>query len=378
MKIALLYFPHREGHNSIFPFFLYKSQIESSGIKLQLFTSLKKLKEGSFDILFISGLSLPKLLGKQNTKEEFLKILYDQKEYPVIFLSGNDSTGPIQKEILNLVDLYLSKQILKDKNLYLIPHKRHYFREKMMDLFRFKNENKFVPVSLEEKDLSKLGVSWNLALIDWKTQTSTKWKRYLTIFLKNKKPISPERVKPLIERRIPIMFKGNLFPKEHDVSRLHRLLTFRVASKIKTNAPPVSNSPLSHKEYLEQMKETVISLSPFGWGEICYRDFEAFRTGSLLFKPEMDHIETFPDLYTSENHISYRWDSSDLEEKIKDVLDDPSSFQKLALQGKIDFENVLNPEIFGKKFLQHLNGIIFKARENFEKRPKIQSNESGR
>ena len=53
-------------------------------------------------------------------------------------------------------------------------------------------------------------------------------------------------------------------------------------------------------------------------------------------------------------------------------------FQKLALQGKIDFENVLNPEIFGKKFLQHLNGIISKARENFEKRPKIQSNESGR
>ena len=31
-------------------------------------------------------------------------------------------------------------------------------------------------------------------------------------------------------------------------------------------------------------------LSPFGWGEICYRDFEAALNGMLLIKPDMNTL----------------------------------------------------------------------------------------
>ena len=31
-------------------------------------------------------------------------------------------------------------------------------------------------------------------------------------------------------------------------------------------------------------------ISPFGWGEICFRDFESIILGKLLIKPNCDHI----------------------------------------------------------------------------------------
>ena len=31
-------------------------------------------------------------------------------------------------------------------------------------------------------------------------------------------------------------------------------------------------------------------MSPFGFGEICYRDFEAMLNGACLIKPDVSHL----------------------------------------------------------------------------------------
>lgn len=62
--------------------------------------------------------------------------------------------------------------------------------------------------------------------------------------------------------------------------------------------------------------------SPFGYGEVCWRDYEAVMCGALLIKPDMSHVETYPDIFRPhETYVPIRWDFSDLEEKVNYFLD---------------------------------------------------------
>lgn len=77
----------------------------------------------------------------------------------------------------------------------------------------------------------------------------------------------------------------------------------------------------SSRKFKREMKNAKIVLSPFGWGEVCFRDFEAVLNGSLLLKPDMGHLKTWPDVYHPyETYVPFRWDCEDLTEKIDEYL----------------------------------------------------------
>ena len=40
-----------------------------------------------------------------------------------------------------------------------------------------------------------------------------------------------------------------------------------------------------------------MAFSPFGQGEVCYRDFEIFEFGVVMIKPSMERINTNPNPY---------------------------------------------------------------------------------
>ena len=63
-------------------------------------------------------------------------------------------------------------------------------------------------------------------------------------------------------------------------------------------------------------------LSPFGYGEICFRDFEAVLSGALLLKPDCGHLETWPDIYGEGTYVPLDWMASDLHFKSAEVLED--------------------------------------------------------
>jgi hypothetical protein len=75
---------------------------------------------------------------------------------------------------------------------------------------------------------------------------------------------------------------------------------------------------LRSKAYLLEMNLSKIALSPFGWGEVCHRDYEAVACGALLMKPSMEHLTTSPDIFVAEQtYVPIRWDLADLDEKIE-------------------------------------------------------------
>jgi hypothetical protein len=79
----------------------------------------------------------------------------------------------------------------------------------------------------------------------------------------------------------------------------------------------------SPKLFLKEMSKSIAVLSPFGWGEICYRDAEAFRLGSVVLKPCMKHLESWPNLYMdNETYIPFDWAANDLIYKCDDVIND--------------------------------------------------------
>ena len=63
--------------------------------------------------------------------------------------------------------------------------------------------------------------------------------------------------------------------------------------------------------YLSGLDNDFAVLSPFGWGEVCYRDFESVLFGKLLIKPSMSHIQTWPNIYTDNTCYLFDWDCTD-------------------------------------------------------------------
>ena len=49
--------------------------------------------------------------------------------------------------------------------------------------------------------------------------------------------------------------------------------------------------------FMHELRHSKICLSPFGYGEICWRDIEAMLTGSVVLKQDMSHLVTKPNLY---------------------------------------------------------------------------------
>jgi hypothetical protein len=75
----------------------------------------------------------------------------------------------------------------------------------------------------------------------------------------------------------------------------------------------------------------MISVSPFGYGEICYRDFEIILAGALLFKPSMEHLKTYPDIYVkNKTYVPFEWDFMDFNEKIDDLIDSPDMVKEIS------------------------------------------------
>tara|TARA_R110001583_G_scaffold18703_4_gene74124 strand:+ start:159 stop:1190 length:1032 start_codon:yes stop_codon:yes gene_type:complete len=83
----------------------------------------------------------------------------------------------------------------------------------------------------------------------------------------------------------------------------------------------VRTAKLPFEEYIKVLYNSKLSLSPFGMGEVCFRDFECMQYGTVIVKPNMNMVRTKPNIYIEdETYISVKSDWSDLEEKTKKAL----------------------------------------------------------
>ena len=69
------------------------------------------------------------------------------------------------------------------------------------------------------------------------------------------------------------------------------------------------------------MKNSKVSVGSYGWGEVCYREFEAITCGTAIMCPDMSLIETWPNIYIdNETYLSYDLDFKNFEQKLSHLI----------------------------------------------------------
>ena len=234
----------------------------------------------------------------------------------IVWLDSADSTGTCLFDVLPYVDLYLKKQILKDKNLYF----NHYcggriyidYYSKVFSLESLKNETE-IDYVVDKSSLDKIDVSWNISL--WNNIVGgirNKSKKFLSLDTVKK----TRSITPFLARSVMLFFNGSC-PVELSSMSFQRKRLFEIIKDYNSDSFIADPVLLPKKDYIFMMKNAMYAPSPFGWGEICNRDFEAFFYGACLIKPSVEHIVTFPNLFIpGETYIPFKWDFSDFKSKL--------------------------------------------------------------
>ena len=99
---------------------------------------------------------------------------------------------------------------------------------------------------------------------------------------------------------------------------------------------------INHKKYLEKLNKAKISVGSFGWGEICYREFEATIMGACIIYPNISYIKTWPNIYiNNQTCLTYDLNFGNLEEKINKVLVNDKLRKELVHNAQNVLRNVL-------------------------------------
>lgn len=124
------------------------------------------------------------------------------------------------------------------------------------------------------------------------------------------------------------------------------------AKKIDAGHVVVDTKFLEWKKYLNELSSSKICFSPFGYGEVCWRDFEAVSCGAVLVKQDMSHIETWPNLYIPyKTYIPVRWDLHDLNSVCKEYLSNELALFDIAENARLLWLKMVDNKAFKLKHI---------------------------
>ncbi len=214
------------------------------------------------------------------------------------------------KYVSPVIDLYLKKALFRDRREFLVPRIGDTnLTEYYMNLYSMEDSPPVdwqVPADL----LDRLGLIQNFLMAPHMIQAF-------------------QGQEPGLSGR-PIDLNSRLATKGTPWYSSMRQHAVRACQDIKgISLTPEGRIP--HDQFLGELRASKLCWSPFGYGELCWRDIEAFLTGSVLIKPDMSHLETLPDLYRAgETYLPVNWDFSNLEEVVRMALQDDDLRHRIA------------------------------------------------
>jgi hypothetical protein len=242
----------------------------------------------------------------------------------IVYLDSLDQTASPFFGILGHVDLYIKKQLLRDRTQYLTPSATGYvFADYLqsrcgVDLQGWRLDM----VAPDPAQLPKLLTGWNLA-------TKKQLQRRLRA--------SRWRVRtPLVRRRLDVHYRvSTRAPGDADsYYSAHRVMVSKALAALDASRSAVNaagGAAIPFRAFRAELRSSKLCVSPFGWGEVTDRDYEIAIDGSALVKPDMSHLETEPDVYVAgKTYIPFRWDTSDLVDVCQYYLAHLDEAQRIA------------------------------------------------
>ena len=334
------------------PIFVNKNILESMGVNIKFFDSISN-ELFNADCVIINNRIYRKNPNKTRDSDMFnLLEKLNKKVEKVYWLDTTDGTGTTQFQFLPYVSKYFKTQILKDKNKYL---KKYYggriFTDYYHKKFHVNDSVEYTDIEPAKQDqLHKIEISWGHCLADFG--------KYSTILRKIRKffPIKTFYSQNFINsytKAQTVNFRFNANYSRETISFQRNLI------QKKANEIGYSTNKIPRKKYFSELKQSKLAVSPFGWGETSYKDFEIIINGVALIKPDMSHMSTWPEIYIDNfTYLPINWDCSNLSETIEESTKD-DKWQKINLQAQELYKKSLYGEEaefdFSNRFINMLN-----------------------
>jgi hypothetical protein len=112
----------------------------------------------------------------------------------------------------------------------------------------------------------------------------------------------------------------------------------------------LKGSGVRQSQFVAEMQKSKVCFSPFGYGEVCWRDYESVLGGAVLLKPDMSHIETDPDIFVPwETYAPVAWDFSDFRDVLHRLISDPALRNRIATQAFTTLQTWLRSDAFARR-----------------------------
>lgn len=268
----------------------------------------------------------------------------------LVYFDGDDDSAVLWPELVERVDLYVKKHLFAD----LTDYRRAFVgKSNLTDhaarIAGLSFADDIIPIGQPEPVTTpaRLHLGWNIALDD--------------------KIAGLPAISPNTCRDIDICGRVHVSPanwlgalRAPAIAALESLAgRWRVA---------VPRERVSQAAYDAELRAARICVSPFGYGELCWRDFEAIQAGCLLVKPDVGHICTTPDLF--EAGVTYapvRWDYADLEDVCARYLSDEGARIAIVEEGQRRLRESLGPGWFVERMRMLLAALETAADETAKK-----------
>lgn len=334
------------------PFMFYEKQLRTAlNLEVKQFTAdtfneIDKIcRTYDSDIVFL----LPSwresvnndLLNRSEDIVKNLKIDYPNRK--LIFIDPFAQISSNYFRLLPYVDYFLKRQCYKDLELY----KKKFIGGSLFTDFLAKHWNLdfskwYVGSQLPENNIHKIIPGWNLG-------TAKKFKQ--SLFRKHILGLGFGKRKKTIDIFCRLSLGDT---SKNEWYTQYRIMSVEALKPLVTDYQVAKNSSdannlVSLRQYNFEIQNSKIVFSPFGWGENCWRDFEAICYDCLLIKPSMSHVTTIPNIFVDyETYVPVKWDFSDLEEKCRYYLEHPNQADKIIRNARKAYQKYFQQEEFLK------------------------------
>jgi len=341
------------GQTFLYPLIRYRKQLRDLDITLQ-FHRKETSELTDCDLLIIdnSWFRNDWLDGTQQVIEKL--VAYRSRVASLHYMDFMDSSGMPHARALPYVDRYWKSYLLKDRSHYLKPLYSHrvytdYYHHSLG--VQDKEASLSEPIE-DEILLKKLGLSWSSALANYSYVGLYQAELFKRLPIPKILDILPKFVDPKKHRNNSLFCRLGYKYSRETLAYQRRQICERISNRI-----PVDR--VSRKVYFKELADSRVAISPFGNGEVCYRDYEAFLSGALLIKPDMSHMNSWPHLYRDNETVLYhRWDLGDFETVVEKAIDQYQANIHIAERAQETYRKYLVGTTAAEAFCQHFYNML--------------------
>jgi len=324
---------------TLFPVLRWRRALGEHGLSVTIFYDFAR-RAADCDVLIVCSKHFRKwqnIRTRSPDNERRVRETLERVRAPggtLVWFDVSDPSGSTDFGIIDLVDIFLKKQLLRDRAVYTkteVGVVRPW-------LARCAADETSSPFGLDtyrpcpSDQLHKLRLAWNIGLGDY---------RYGFRGFNRIGHWTPE-FPPLrfmdaaAYRRTDLSFRGTVSYDGDGVGTHRRQLFEAMRPLDATKYRLAVGGRLSKRRYLRELRASKLAVSPFGWGEICFRDFEIMASGAALVKPTMDHLDTWPPFFDPNvTYVPIAWDLSNGRAVVEQILAMPDRRIAIAAAAQV-------------------------------------------